>query len=276
MLSNIRSLTIYTNRQDYQESHAGALKSGLAVHGIKTTVLRQFTPCREKVVACWGWRPGKLLQKAGKQVFVMERGYVGDRFKWTSLAWNGLNGRATRYSNEADPARFAEHFGHLMKPWKSGGDYVLLIGQVQGDASLGGMDLRRWYEQTARDARQAYGLPVRFRPHPVSIKRGHHLKVLAAKTLDGTLEQALAGAAVVITFNSNTAVESVLAGVPTVTLDMGSMAREVTGHRVGDWCIPDRSAWAARLAWCQFSMDEIRSGFAWQCVRPPMEETEAA
>lgn len=276
MLSAINHLTIYTNRQDYQESHAGALQAGLHAHGIASSVMRVFGACRDKHVACWGWRPGKQLRKMGKEVLVMERGYVGDRFRWTSLAWNGLNGRATRYHGAKTSERFDAHFSHLLKPWKDGGDYVLLIGQVQGDASLGGMDLRQWYERIARESAKAYGLPVRFRPHPVALKRGHRMLVRGAKTLEGTLEAALERAAVVVTFNSNTAVEAVLAGVPTVTQDMGSMAREVTGHRIGDLIRPERREWAARLAWCQFEMAEIRSGFAWECVRPFVADEAAA
>ena len=269
-------MTIYANHTDYQKGHGGALAQGLAVHGIATQMMRNMGPCRDRYVACWSWHRGKLLRKMGKEVLIMERGYVGDRFAWTSLAWNGLNGRATRYCTLSDPERFNRNFHGLMQPWKSGGDYVLLIGQVQGDASLGGMDLRGWYERTAREAHRAYGLPVRFRPHPESIKRGHKVIVPGAKTLGGTLADAFAGAAVVITFNSNTGVESVLAGIPTVTLDQGSMAREVSAHSIGDITRPDRSDWAARLAWCQFEMAEIKSGFAWECIRPQIADEKAA
>lgn len=278
MLPACERLSIYTNRQDYQETHAGALEAGLRVHGVKTTIVRTtFTArCRDKFVACWGWRPGLMLRKQGHEVLVMERGYVGDRFAWSSLGWNGLNGRATRYQISDDPARFADNFGSLLKPWKSGGDYVLLIGQVPGDASLGGMDLGRWYEETSQTASKAYGLPVRFRQHPVSVKRGHRCTLKHARAIDGSLAEAFEGAAVVVTFNSNTAVESVVAGVPTVTLDMGSMAREVTAHKIGDLTRPDRSAWAARLAWCQWQMVEIRSGAAWEHIRPPIANEEAA
>lgn len=286
MFSTIERLTIFTNRQDYQESHAGALQAGLAAHGIKTSVVRTAFPpgrVRDRHVACWGWRPGRMLQKMGHDVLVMERGYIsapGDperrRFDWTSLGWNGLNGRAKRYTTETNPERFARNFGGLMQPWKSGGDYVLLIGQVPGDASLGGMDLGRWYEETAQAAHKAYGLPVRFRAHPVAIKRGHRRTLRYAKALEVPAAAAFAGAAVVVTFNSNTAVESVLAGVPTVTLDMGSMARDVTAHKIGDITRPDRSEWAARLAWCQFELAEIRSGFAWEHVRPTVADKEAA
>jgi hypothetical protein len=79
------------------------------------------------------------------------------------------------------------------------------------------------------------------------------LPVLGADTIKGGLSDALAGAELVVTYNSNTAVDALLAGKLIHAEDEGSMA----------WGWKDRAEWAARLAWRQFSMDEIRSGFAW-------------
>lgn len=260
----IRGLTIYTARAAHQESHAIALAEGLKAHGIAATIRRDQVAAT-KHVACWGWRVGRLLRRAGHEVLVMERGYIGDRFAWTSLGWNGLNGRA-KFNPLDDPVRFNNHFSELLKPWKEGGDYVLLIGQVPGDASLGGMDMTRWYDESAKKAAKAYGLPVRFRPHPLA--RRDRSAVVRVEQIKGTLQEALARAAVVVTFNSNTAVESVLAGVPTVATDIGSMAAPVTSRQIGDVFKPDRFAWAARLAWCQWTMAEIKAGVAWAAVQP--------
>jgi hypothetical protein len=263
----VHELTIYAARAPHQSAHAQALAAGLRVHGIAARIERPEAPSRTAFVACWGWRYGQALRARGHEVLVMERGYVGDRFRWTSLGWNGLNGRAT-FRTPDDPARFTAHHAPLLRPWKSGGDYVLLIGQVPGDASLGGMDLSRWYEETAAHAARAYGLPVRFRPHPMAVQRGAARPVHAAPTLGGTLDEALAGAAIVVTFNSNTGVDAVLAGVPTVAADCGAMAWPMAGRRIGDRWTLDRADWAARLAWCQWDMSEIASGLAWETVRP--------
>ena len=70
----------------------------------------------------------------------------------------------------------------------------------------------------------------------------------------------------VVTFNSNTGVEGVLAGVPTVTMDEGAMAYPVTGHKLVDIVTPDRMAWAYALAWKQWRMEEMFSGVCWDVV----------
>lgn len=190
----------------------------------------------------------------------MERGYLGDRFAWTSIAWNGLNGRGTFPGYPDDSTRFAENFE--MKPWKHDGDYVLMMGQVPGDASLRGRDLMPWYVDTAMKAQNAYEMPVKFRQHPQAARRGHRQSPKYTDPSIGDLSEALNGAAICVTFNSNSGVDAVLAGVPTVVADEGSMAWDVAAHRVGDIARPDRQAWANRLAWKQWTMQEIASGAA--------------
>lgn len=217
--------------------------------------------CKTKHVCTWGWRNGKRLRAAGHDVLVMERAYLGDRFAWYSLGWNGLNGRATFPEMPVDGgARFAEHFGDLMKPWRAGGDYVLLVGQVPGDMSLQGRDLTPWYDEAAMQAQNAYEAPVHFRPHPAAVKRGIVHRPRYTQPSTGSLAEALAGAVACVTFNSNTGVESVLAGVPTVAVDPGSMAWDVAAHRIGDLARPAREAWAHRLAHRQWLLPEIAAG----------------
>lgn len=231
-------------RSPHQVAHAQAMREGLARHGVKRN---------PHFVAVWGWRTGAAYRKAGREVLVLERGYLGDRFAFTSIGWNGLNGRATfpEYADDGG-ARFRS-MGLSLEPMRSGGDYVLIAGQVPGDAALAGRNLQSWYEaQAARD----WGLPVLFRPHPLAHKRGP-VRPVAGATMDRSpLPEALRGAARVITFNSNTGVDALVAGVPATCDDAGSMIHGVM----------DRETWAHALAWKQWSLDEIRSGVALEAV----------
>lgn len=245
-------ITFAFNPRGHQGTHADALVKGLEAHGVK--VKRQGYP-DTKHVACWGWRNGRHLRERGHEVLVMERGYIGDRFAWTSLAWNGLNNRGTVPQVPDDGGeRFETFHAGALKPWNPGGDYVLLIGQVPGDAALAGRDLSGWYaEQAAKD----WGRPVYFRPHPLAYRRGPVRPVPGAPVSDGGLDVALQGAAWVVTYNSNVGVDAYLAGKPTHVDDEGSMA----------WHVTNRQRWAHQLAWRQWSMDEIESGYAWEHVR---------
>ena len=256
----MRFTVIASSRSEHQLSHQSALCAGLKLYGIDS--ITSIGPSSTKHVACWGWRQGKILRDAGHEVLVMERGYIGNRFSLSSLAWNGLNGYGEFPNIEnCDSARFDNVA--TLKPWKHDGEYVLIMGQVPGDASLRGRNLMPWYESVAVLAADFYGLPVLFRPHPVAIKRGarqqpRHTQVCRADSL----EKSMSKAAVVITYNSNSAVDAVLAGVPTIAYDAGSMAYPVTAHSIGELVRPDRQQWANDLAWCQWSIDEIRDGTA--------------
>lgn len=246
-------LTIIASRNArHQLAHQEAMASGLSRHGIKAVISHSANGIRTSHVACWGWRAGRPLRAMGKEVLVMERGYLGDRFAWTSLAWNGLNGRGTVYTPDDAGARFRKLYPPV-HDWNPAGDYVLIAGQVPGDAALNGRCLRGWY---AAQAAKDWGMPVMFRPHPLAARRGGPRAVPKAQTIEGELGIALARAAKVVTFNSNLGVDALVAGKPATADDEGSMI----------WSVTDRDQWAHRLAWRQWSLEEIADGSAWEVV----------
>lgn len=100
---------------------------GLAAHDIAARRAVDIHGIRTKYVACWGWRLGQHLRYKGHEVLVMERGYLGDRFAWTSLGWNGLNGRSTVPEAPEDGGeRFNRNFS--LAPLNPVGEYVLIVG----------------------------------------------------------------------------------------------------------------------------------------------------
>lgn len=243
-----------------------ALQVGLARHGIDATLARpmQYEPTDLAVV--WGHRQHQIMagqREVGARYLVMERGYFGDRFKFYSLGYDGLNGRAD-FCNASMPGDRWHKHGADLPVWKTGGQFVLVMGQVLGDAALAHVNYRAWQEKAVVDAAK-YGLPVYFRrhPHPRARADGTHLRVPISKA---TLEEDLARAAVVITLNSNSGVDAALAGVPVVTGDIGAMARDVSAHKVGDLARPCRRQWTHNLAYAQWLLDEIRSGEAWDHI----------
>lgn len=216
----------------------------------------------DQFVACWGWRIGKLLYAYNNRVLVMERGYIGDRFYYTSLGWDGLNGHAKfpEYPDDGGE-RFRSH-GGIIKPWKDGGKYILILGQVAGDQSLQGKNLTPWYMQKAREAQAKWKLPVYFRPHPLAGSKGFS-SVPGVPTMPPcSLEDAMSGALFTIAFNSNSCLDSILAGVPCYAGDKGTMAWDLCMKDIGKIVRPDREKTVHKIAWTQWSRDEIESGVA--------------
>lgn len=265
----MKAVIVAADRAEHQQVWGGAFAEGLRRHGWEAVVQR--SPAPADLLVLWGVRNQPAIAAATGEVCILERGYLGDRFAWTSVSFGGeLNGRATFRGPFEDRGRWDRHFASLMKPWSQRAGYALLLGQVPGDMSLRpvGGRLDGWYRTTAAKL-QRLGYGVRFRPHPLAYRRGGSSMVIGARTIGGSLDEALAGAAFAVSFNSNSAVDAVLAGVPTIAVDEGSMAWAVTGHEIAPPPMPDRADWAARLAWCQWSREEMASGDCWAAVGAP-------
>lgn len=244
---------------------------GFRRHDIEPKFYKPSDPRPCDLAVCWGVKK-KLEIASGRRALILERGYVGDRKYWTSCGYDGLNGRADFCNRNSPGDRWDKYHSDTMKPWQSNPDgYVLLIGQVRGDASIKGVDFEAWANETARKLIDS-GERVLFRDHPLQ-KIG--MSVPGVESSTEFLERDLAGAKYVVTYNSNTGVDATLAGVPAVTCDEGAMAWEVTGHdplMMPKKC--DREQWARNLAYCQWSLNEIENGTMWDHLKVGMEASQ--
>lgn len=257
----VKRAAVVVSRGNHQLAWGQAFASGLERHGWHVTIEPQYSAA--DLVAFWGVRnlAGIATQREiGAEICILERGYVADRFEWTSVSFGGgLNGRGRFYGPFHDPSRWNKHFAGLMKPWRiNANGYALVLGQVPTDMSLRNVDGPAFWAKAQAELK-AQGYEVRFRPHPLSFRPAQPPPM-------PSLEEHLAGAAFTVAWNSNSTVDAVLAGVPSVAMDEGSMAWDVTGRHIAPPPTPDREAWAHALAWKQWRMDELASGECWDHV----------
>lgn len=250
-----------------------AAVEGFRRHGIEPEVVRPGQARECDLSVCWGVKKrGEMA--SGRRSLVLERGYVGDRKAWTSVGYDGLNGRADFMNEDCGPSRWNNLFAQHMQPWRRKAGYALLVGQVPGDASIRGVDIAGWYASAARTLR-ARGFDVVFRPHPLDPRPLRQLQCAqVSDPMKRSLEKDLAGASRVVTWNSNTAVDAVLAGIPTIACDAGSMAWPIAGHDVlYDPPMPERGReiWARNIAYTQWSLEEITNGDAWDHLKSGMD-----
>lgn len=270
------SVRIYATAK-HQTECGLAVRAGLARHGIAAELARPHEYSPTDLAVVWGHRQHGIMRgqkAAGARYLVMERGYFGDRFAFYSLGYDGLNGRAD-FCNAGAPGDRWQRYGWDLPAWKESGQIVLVMGQVLGDAALAHVNYREWQEKAVIAAKK-YELPVYFRrhPHPRARADGTQLRVPLSKS---TLEEDLARAAVVVTLNSNSGVDAVLAGVPAITYDVGAMAWKVTAHKIGEIARPCRRQWVHELAYAQWLLHEIESGEAWAHIgRGMRDRAEAA
>ncbi|NLA68313.1 MAG: hypothetical protein GX856_08755 [Gammaproteobacteria bacterium] len=178
---------------------------------------------------------------SGIPALVVDFGYMA-RDVYYQVGLGGLN----RIPEFACPA---DRFNALgLTVHARGGDpegYVLVLGQVPGDAAHGMDDgaLRAWVESTLEQYPGA-----RYRPHP-----------LGGEPVDGTLAEALAGARLVVTWNSNAGHEALLAGVPVIAYGPAAYA-ELAGPDLPS--VAERRAYFERLAYAQWTLAEMADGTA--------------
>lgn len=245
---------VHRPKAEHQIQTMQAFASGLQRHGWRTTISHQPAKC--DLLMLWGVRRKDCItrqKELGGEVCILERGYTAWP-QWISVSFGGqLNGRATFRGPFTDSSRFEKYLSHLLYPWKpDDGGEVIVMGQCYGDTSCGEINVRSYFPAMV-NAFEKQGFKTRFRPHP-------------REKVTVPIADDLAKARFVVTWNSISGVDAVLAGVPTVAMDQGSMVWDVAGHELTMPPKPRRAAWAHALAWKQWQMSELASGECWEIV----------
>lgn len=248
----------------HQVRWLGRLADGLRRHGVEVDWLAPGEGVeRADFVACWGLS-GRRQLVTERPVLIAEAGFLGKRaVDWASLGWHDIGGRADYQNAEVDSARGNLWRGQMQPCRDPEGRYLLIMGQCAGDAAWRGTDPLAWYRGAAASLRQTSALPILLRPHPLGGP------VAGFDHSVGTLQEDLAGAAGVITFCSTSGVDAVMAGVPTVATDPGSMVFGLVPSAPPFTRLDEspRDRWLDRLAYCQWSAAEFVDGTAWDHIK---------
>lgn len=211
------------------------------------------------------WARGIAFAKQREKnlpVVVLDSGYInrGDGpYDYYSVGLNGLNGRA-EFHNENSPRDRLDKLNLEVKPWKDG-KFIILCGQVPWDASVQNVNIMEWYDKALDAIANNTDKPVIFRPHPRA--KMHCPKGLPRS--NATFAEDCKRAHCFITYNSNSAVEAAIRGVPVFAFDKGSMAYPIANKDFGDLnkpIKPEREQWLRNLAYAQWKPEEMRE--AWQ------------
>ncbi len=213
------------------------------------------------------WPRGRVFRQQRENkldVIVLETGYVnrgdGENHHYAA-GFNGLNGRADFRAKSMGPERW-ERLGVQLVPY-SRGDTVVLCGQVPHDASVEMHDHRQWLLDTSQELLRITKRPIVFRPHPLAKLPPLPGCLFSTKPLVEDLKYAHC----VVTFNSNSAVESLILGKPVFAFDEGSMVWPIANRNLADLeapMYPERRQWSRDLAWSQWTPEEMRMGKAWR------------
>lgn len=188
----------------------------------------------------------------GGPFLLVDRCSFGDPGDWVSLVRDGHGRRGDhRIPIDPDGSRW-RRMGIVVEPWRGDDDgAVVLCGQTR-TWSPHYASLDAWYAQVTPACSG-------FRPHPAD----HDRALLGPDGKPLPRVEGWQGVARAVTLNSSVAVDAVLRGIPTVTMDEAAMAWQVTGHEPNDIRRVDRTEWLHWLAWTQWHREEIHDGIPW-------------
>jgi len=204
------------------------------------------------------------------------------RWSWTSYFRDEGD-----YCNENSPSdrwdQIKKDQNIEIKPWKTNGDYVLLVLQRPGDTSLTKLIAKHGtYENfisyTIKEIRKNTNREILIRPHPS--RKQIQIKIIESLNLKGIrisdtpsregalsggdgLYKDFSGAWAVVGFNSNALTESACEGIPTFSMCPSSMAWDVSNKSLENLENPmlfERQQWLNNLGYCQWREDECLNG----------------
>lgn len=149
------------------------------------------------------------------------------------------------------PSSRWESLHYPMKTWRREGRSVVICPISPMVCEFRGIDGEKWLEAV------------------ISEVSGYTDRPIIVKRKDGSsLSEALKDAWCLVTHTSNAAVDAIVSGIPAIVLGP-SACRPVswTWENIESPVWPDREEWAHCLAWNQFTIEEMKSGFAWECLK---------
>lgn len=149
--------------------------------------------------------------------------------------------------------------------WKKGGKNILIAAPDEKPMKFYGLDLDKWIEDTIKEIKK-------YTDRPVVVRQ--RVKSRTERVVNKSLKEALGeDVFALVTFNSNAATEAIIYGYPAFTLAPSHAAKPVTLQdlsQIETPYYPDKDkvyAWASHLAYCQFHVDELRTGSAWKILQ---------
>lgn len=260
----------------YNDKHCGILKDFAA--GIPGAIVKKaikFKPGDADIGVVFGWfkyayeptmckKPiiEHYLSMGSGRLIIVESAFQC-RGKYYQIGWDGFAGYADFKSQEVSSDRW-ELLRIKSKPWRQDADgKCVVIGQLTRDTQVQDMDHIAWCRATMQKCQRIYK-EVIFRPHPRY--EDPSIYGIEEKYWDiNSLRHTLAEARCVVTWNSTTGVDAIIAGVPVVAMDKGSMAWPLASHSLeSPLRNPSRREWLNQLGYSQWTQKEMRAGLPWR------------
>lgn len=223
-------------------------------------------------------------QRHGKNTAILDCAFVipenGEHYY--SFGFNKLK-RDGYYRNQNSLPDRWQKLGIQLQEWREpkSDQSILIIGQTLNGSSTQHINVAKWHNSIVRKCLEETTRDIIFRVHR-NYTRGNKYELLKKSLLDNSrvrisvhdtdnpLSKDLEQSFLTVVYNSNACVESIIKGIPVYAANMGAMSWEVSNQSkdiITELHMPDRQQWANNIAYCQWTLEEIRNGLAWKHLR---------
>jgi len=209
----------------------------------------------------------RTAEKQGRDYFYIDTGYMGNlnkRKNWHRVVKNNVQNMTPRYDLPADRFNSIDDNNLRFTGWKKMDGAILVVTPSQKPCSFYGIDRDVWVEETIKEL-------VKHTDRPILIRdKGLRRERLNDNSVPAQLVRQQIHC--LVTYNSIAATEAISAGVPAIALAPGA-AGELCTKKISDIenpYYPDEEkviAWQNWLAYCQYTTQELESGFALDLIR---------
>ena len=248
-------------RMSFGDGRRDAIVKGLAKAGWKVIIGTPPTELRQRsndLIVVWARNRRsdplcRIFEMAGGRTLVCEEAQIkagANGEKLFTLCLDDHHGGGNW--PVGGPERWAS-FGIDLAPWAGFAGRVV-VREQRGIGSKRLASPPEWHLKIAKHL-QGVGYEAEIRRHPKIMKR--------QRVKQAPLEKQVAGARALVTWSSSDAVGAVIAGCPTVVCGPATFLSGCVGRHLDDLKDPpigDRLPALERLAWCQWTMEEMRRG----------------
>lgn len=164
-----------------------------------------------------------------------------------------------------------ESFGLQCRPWREGGEFVLVCGNKGSMYAKRSVWLNHddsWVDSTITELRTHTKLPIYYKPHPITREGKAPLlpsvKVDKVLPYDMPLESCLPGAHCMVVYASSSATTALLNGIPVVYTGPTIMTKDLCSRGLASVAKPylpdNREEVFARLSGSVWRLSEVASG----------------
>ena len=251
-----------------------SFRLGLISHGETVFAYQHGERCQQQNAVMFGW--GKLRNNEvcknqltiGGKVLGINFGAVRRDRGYYVAGWNGPSNLGQYYNEKSNSDRWDVLDLHTT-PWGWWkGSKIILACQVPTDGSVQSIDIIDWCRRATLEIRRYTDREIIFRPHPLA--REITPSIPGTTRSERSFQEDLHEAWAVVTYNSTSSGLAVLEGVPVFSLNEQSFAWGVSSHelsQIENPARPNRWQWACDLAYVQWTLEEMRSGLAWDHLK---------